>query len=65
MGSIFGKWPLKSVEQSPGDIQIRMVDSEERVNLKQVEPGKSVKTLRVMLNMEGMDEEQLVYLRQS
>jgi hypothetical protein len=65
MGSIFGKWPLKSVEQSPGDIQIRMVDSEERVNLKQVEPGKSVKTLGVMLNMEGMDEEQLVYLRQS
>jgi hypothetical protein len=65
MRSIFGKWPLKSVEQSPGDIQIRMVDSEERVNLKQVEPGKSVKTLRVMLNMEGMDEEQLVYLRQS
>ncbi len=58
------KWTLKSVEQSPGELQIRMVDSEDLVTLKRVEPGEAVKTLGVMLNMEGTDEAQAFYLRQ-
>jgi hypothetical protein len=58
------KWTLKSTEQSPGELQIRMVDSAELVNLKQVEPDEAIKTLGVMLNMEGMDEAQMTYLRQ-
>jgi hypothetical protein len=58
------KWKLKSVEQSPGDLHIRMVDSEEQVNLQRVEPEEAVKTLGVMLNMEGTDNAEAVYLRQ-
>jgi hypothetical protein len=41
-----------------------MVDSEELVNLKRVEPGEAVKTLGVMLNMERTDKAQVTYLRQ-
>jgi hypothetical protein len=52
------KWKLKSVAQSPGDLHICMVDFEEQVNLKRVESEEAVKTLGVMLNMEGMDNEQ-------
>jgi hypothetical protein len=57
------KWTLKSVAQSPSDIHIRMVDSEEQVNLQEVEPEEAVKTLGVMLNMEGTDNKQAVYPR--
>jgi hypothetical protein len=56
------KWALKSIEQSPGELQIRMVDSDELVNLKRVEPGEVVKALGVMLNMEGTDDAQEIYL---
>jgi hypothetical protein len=58
------KWTLKSIDQSPGELQIRMVDSDELVNLKRVEPGKAVKTLGVMLNMEGTEDAQEIYLQQ-
>jgi hypothetical protein len=58
------KWTLKAIEQLPGELQICMVDSDVLVNLQRVEPGKAVKTLGVMLNMEGMDEAQGIYLRQ-
>jgi hypothetical protein len=58
------KWKLKSVEQSPGDLHIRMVDSEEQLNLHRVESEEAVESLGVMLNMEGTDKEQAVYLQQ-
>jgi hypothetical protein len=58
------KWTLKSIEQSPGKLQIRMMDSEELVGLKRVEPGEAVKMLGVMLNIKGTDKAQVIYLQQ-
>ena len=41
-----------------------MVDSEDVVAVKRVDPGEEVRTLGYMLNMEGTDEAQAFYLRQ-
>ena len=40
------------------------MDSEEPEILRRIEPTEAVKTLGVMLNMEGTDKEEVEYLRE-
>ena len=58
------KWTLHSIADTPGEIAIRKVDSEELETLRRIEPTEAVKTLGVMLNMEGTDKEEVEYLRE-
>jgi hypothetical protein len=57
------KWSLKTIEETPGDISIRKVESDDMEILRRVEPAEAVKTLGVMLNLEGTDKAEATYLR--
>ena len=52
------KWSLHSVEETPGEIMIQMEI------LQRIELSEAVKTLGVMLNLEGMDAAEANYLRE-
>jgi hypothetical protein len=58
------KWSLRSIDETPGEITIRKVNSDEMENLRRIEPTEAVKTLGVMLNLEGTDTAEASYLRE-
>ncbi len=55
-------WSLRTVTETPGHITIRQVESEDMARLRRVEPAEAVKTLGVMLNLEGTAPPDSIYL---
>jgi hypothetical protein len=56
-------WALWSIAETPAHLSIPEVESEDMTRLRRVEPAEAVKTLGVMLNLEGTDQDKVSYLR--
>ena len=57
------RWEYHSVADSPGEVTMRLPDSQERVTLRRLEPDEASKTLGIHIAMDGNQEAQTQYLK--